>query len=118
MRRSLARYCRYVGTEISSTRPAIRGHPQGLLCLSRNSSAAGADVETVETERGTEVGARLGLLRFERDAGRIGDPVDRIKQADNAGGVDEAGRAQSAHQPRACARERRIVLAEHGFGEF
>ena len=84
----------------------------------RSTSAASGDAETVEAERGAEVGARLRFFRFERDAGGVGDPVDRIEEADHPGRVGETGRTYRFAQRSARSGERPLVLAEYGFGEF
>jgi len=89
-----------------------------LLCLNRGTSAAGADVETVETERGAEVGTRCRFLRLERDTGRIGDSVDRVEETHDAGRIGETGRSYCRAQYGPRTSKRLLVLAEHGFGEF
>ena len=52
-----------------------------------------------------------------KDAGRIGDPVDCVKQTDHASCIDETGRAYCLAQRGARTGKRRLVVAEHRFGE-
>jgi hypothetical protein len=99
-----------------SLRVPLQSEFEALVARAR--SGAGADVETVDAERGAEIGARLELFCFERDAGGIGDPVDRIKEANHPGRVGETGRTYCCVQCGARTGERLLVLAEQGFREF
>ena len=92
----------------TSTRAPAVSHPSGT----------GGDVEAVDPERGAEIGACGRLLRFERNPGGVGDPVDRIEEADHAGRVDETGRADCLAQRGARTGKRRLFLAEHGLGKL
>ena len=92
----------------TSTRAPAVSHPSGT----------GGDVEAVDPERGAEIGANLGLLRLEPDAGGIGDPIDRVEEPDHARRIGETGRAYRLAQRDAGTGKRRLVPAEHGLGEL
>ena len=81
-------------------------------------STSRCDRETVETERGAEVGTRCRFLRLERDTGRIGDSVDRVEETHDAGRIGETGGSYCRAQCGPRTSKRLLVLAEHGFGEF
>src|SRR5579863_8895083 len=81
-------------------------------------SAPRRDGEAVEAEGGAKIGARLRFSLFERDAGRVGDAVDRIEEPDDSGGVDEALGPNRRVQRFARPGEPRLIVAEHGFGKL
>src|SRR6516164_2527543 len=99
--------CRAGAMNTSTRAPAV-SHPSGT----------GGDVEAVDPERGAEIGANLGLLRLEPDAGGIGDPIDRVEEPDHARRIGETGRAYRLAQRDAGTGKRRLVPAEHGLGEL
>ena len=73
--------------------------------------------EAVEVEGRAKVGAGRCLLGLERDAGRVGHSVDRVEEADHTRRVGQPRWTQRRHQRVAGSRERRSVVAEHGFGK-
>ena len=92
----------------------IPGWPQGA---GRRSSDPVGDREAVEVERRAKVGACCRCVGLERDASRIGDPVDRVKEAHDASGVAKTRRTQRHRQRAARSRQRSFLLAEYGFGK-
>ena len=90
----------------------MRRHPRG-----RVPSGPVDNRELVQVERRAKIGARRSLLRLQRDAGGIGNPVDRVEEADNTRRVDQSRRAECHCQGMARSGQRGIFRAEHGYGK-
>jgi len=71
----------------------------------------------IDAECRAKIGARFRLLCFERDTGSVGNPVDRIEQANYPGRISETGQSYRSVQRSAYSRERRLAFTEHGFRE-
>ena len=74
--------------------------------------------KAVDAEFGAEIGGGLEAFRVERDAGRVGDAVDRIEETDHRGGIDQARGAEIRAQPGAGSRQPLVVAADHRFGKL
>jgi hypothetical protein len=72
----------------------------------------------VDAEFGAEIGGGVEAFRVERDASRVGDPVDRVEEAGDRSGVDQAGGADTVPQPGARLSQPLVIAANHRFGKF
>ena len=66
--------------------------------------------ESVEAEGGAEVGGLGDALGVERDAGRVGDAVDRIEKTDHRGRIDQYRVTKTAAQGRTRPRQLLVTV--------
>ena len=74
--------------------------------------------KAVDAEFGAEIGGPLEAFGVERDAGRVGDPVDCVEERDDGGGIDQRRVTETLAKGYACSRRPFIVVTENRLGEI
>jgi hypothetical protein len=88
---------------IRAARPSAPGHIQTVRANSGSSTPAG-NPEAIGVAGRTKAAAGGRLLRRQRGASRIGDPVDGVEQADDTGRVDQPRRTSAVISKTRAAR--------------